>query len=347
MWIVENYGIICVIMRNPLSTSNQNFPGAGTFLTSLRLFVKENFLRSRKAQSYYTKYLKLKNAQIIHKTCLDVYDYGIMCVILRNSLSTFNQYFPGAGTFLTSLRLFVEKIFFEISQSSIWLYKIPKTQNRSNNTQNMSKCLWLWHNVRDSEKSTFHLQSVFSRSWNFSDKSQIVCRENIFEISQSSIWLYKSMKSRNAKQNERNTWNRDNNGIMWAILINSLLISNQYFLELELLWQVSDVLSRKIFLRSRTAQYDYTTICKSRKIEKCLQIVCKWWYLVMNSAILRNSFFTSNQCAPGAGTSLTSLRWFVKEKFSEISQSSTWLYQNMQKLKKLRNVYNLRVNGDI
>ena len=202
-----------------------------------------------------------------------------MCVILRNPLSTSNQYFPGAGTFLTSLRLFVEKIFFEISQSS--------------------------------------------------------------------IWLYKSMKSRNAKQNERNTWNRDNNGIMWAILINSLLISNQYFLELELLWQVSDVLSRKIFLRSRTAQYDYTTICKSRKIEKCLQIVCKWWYLVMNSAILRNSFFTSNQCAPGAGTSLTSLRWFVKEKFSEISQSSTWLYQNMQKLKKLRNVYNLRVNGDI
>ena len=135
--------------------------------------------------------------------------------------------------------------------------------------------------------------------------------------------------------------------MMWAILIKSLLISNQYFLELELLWQVSDVLSRKIFLRSRTAQYDYTTICKSRKIEKCLQIVCKWWYLVMNSAILRNSFFTSNQCAPGAGTSLTSLRWFVKEKFSEISQSSTWLYQNMQKLKKLRNVYSLHENGDI
>ena len=110
-----------------------------------------------------------------------------------------------------------------------------------------------------------------------------------------------------------------------------------FFLELELFWQVSDGLSKKIFLRSRRAQYDYTKICKIRKtLKNVYKTVWKWWYLVINLVILRNSFFTSNQCSPGAGTFLTSLRWFVKENFSEISQSSIWLYQNMQKLKTLR-----------
>ena len=59
----RKYGIICVILRNPVSTSHQYFPGAGTFLVSPRLFVKEIFLRSRKAQSDYTKSLKVKKPE--------------------------------------------------------------------------------------------------------------------------------------------------------------------------------------------------------------------------------------------------------------------------------------------
>jgi len=108
-------------------------------------------------------------------------------------------------------------------------------------------------------------------------------------------------------------------------------------------WNFSDksqmVCQRKIFWDLAELNIIIPKYAKVKKAEKCIQFTWKWRHLVINSAILRNSLFTSNQCSLGAGTSLTSLRWFVKEKLSEISQSSTWLYQNMQKLQKLRNVY--------
>jgi len=42
----------------------------------------------------------------------------------------------------------------------------------------------------------------------------------------------------------------------------------------------------------------------------------------------------------GAYIFLTSLRLFVKEKFSQISQSLSWLYKKHKSLKKLESVYN-------
>jgi len=64
-------------------------------------------------------YAKVKNPMKMYINLKIDENYGRIYVILRNPFSTSNQFFPGAGTFLTSLRLFVEKIFFEISQSSI------------------------------------------------------------------------------------------------------------------------------------------------------------------------------------------------------------------------------------
>ena len=94
-----------------------------------------------------------------------------------NPLFTSNQYFPGAGTSLTSLGLFVKEIFFEISQSSIWLYKNVRKKSKTMKWYiNHVNCRNLWHNLCDFEKSTFHLQSVFSWSWKFSDKPRFVCQ---------------------------------------------------------------------------------------------------------------------------------------------------------------------------
>jgi len=88
------------------------FLGAGTFLTSLRLFVKKFFLRSRRAHCDFTKNTKFyKYLKFISK----LYQFYHISSVLR---WFWEFYIPpqicrslGAGTILTSLRLFVKKNF--------------------------------------------------------------------------------------------------------------------------------------------------------------------------------------------------------------------------------------------
>ena len=80
---------------------------------------------------------------------------------------------------------------------------------------------------------------------------------------------------------------------------------------------------------------------KVEKHRKCIQITRKSWYLVIKSVILRNSLFTSNQCSPRAGTFLTNLRLFVKEKLFEICRAQS----DCTKSRKFKNTSNIAQNA--
>jgi len=88
------------------------FPGAGTLLTNLRLFVKKIFLRSRRAQCDNTRKHKIMKILKNHTKC-------VIFALFEAFLWWFWEFyipsqicrFLGAGTFLTNLRLFVKKNF--------------------------------------------------------------------------------------------------------------------------------------------------------------------------------------------------------------------------------------------
>jgi len=104
-------------------------------------------------------------------------------------------------------------------------------------------------------------------SWNFSDKSQIVCQENIFEISQSSIWLYKKSCEILMILSQI--------GRFW---VNTLFTSHQYFPGAGTFLTSLRLFVKKIFLRSRKAQSDYTKSPKSRKTQNYTQNRVKYWW---------------------------------------------------------------------
>ena len=248
------------------------FPAAGTFLTILRLFVKKIFLRSRKAQSDYTKSPKSRKIPKRTKNRVNIDNSVTNWAIWVNTLFTSHQYFPGAGTFLTSLRLFVEKIFLRSRRARSDYTKSLKSQESNKLCMNhvffdnsAINCLIL-------SKFTFRLSSVFSWSWNFSDKSQIVCRENICEISQSSIWLYKmSKKSKTLKT----AYNSCKMSIIMPVFgwfwVNPLFTSHLYFPEAGTSLTSLGWFVKKIFLRSHRAQSDYTKSLKTQKPQKFIQ----------------------------------------------------------------------------
>ena len=115
-------------------------------------------------------------------------------------------------------------------------------------------------------------------SWNFSDKSQIVCQENIFEISQSSIWLYKkSLKSKNPEMHTKSCKYRQFCHKIGRFWVNTLFSSHQYFPGAGTLLTSLRLFVEKIFLRSRRARSDYTKSLKSQKPYKlCINRVNFW-----------------------------------------------------------------------
>ena len=111
---------------------------AGIFLTSLRLFVKKIFLGSRRAHCDCTKYAKFIKSAKIHK----IYEkYRLYCQENRQFWQIWFSpqicRFLGAGTSLTSLRLFVKKIFLGSRRAHCDCTKHAKIINQS-------KCTQIW-----------------------------------------------------------------------------------------------------------------------------------------------------------------------------------------------------------
>ena len=132
-----------------------------------------------------------KPYEIVYKSCKMLKLWHNLCDFEKFTFHL-QSVFSWSWNFSDKSQIVCQGNFFDISQSSIWLYKMyAKVKNPMKWCINRVNCWELWHNICDFEKSTFHLQSVFSWSWNFSDKSQIVCQGKFCEISQSSIWLYK------------------------------------------------------------------------------------------------------------------------------------------------------------
>jgi len=107
-------------------------------------------------------------------------------------------HFPPPISIFLELELFWQvsdclsrKIFWDLAELNLIIQIVCKSQKHYKIVYKSCGMLKIWHNLCDFEKSTFHLKSVLSWSWNFSDMSQIVCQGKSFEISQSSIWLYK------------------------------------------------------------------------------------------------------------------------------------------------------------
>jgi len=161
------------------------------------------------------------------------------------------------------------KNFWDLAKLNLIIQNVCKSQKPYEMVYKSSKMLKIWHNLCDFEKSSFHLQSVFPRSWNFSDKSQIVCQGKFFEISQSSIWLYKMYaKAKNLMKwyiNQVKCWKY---GIICVILRNPVSTSNQYFPGAGTFLVSPRLFVKEKFLRSRKAQSDYT---------KCMQKLKTIW----------------------------------------------------------------------
>jgi len=244
-----------MILRNPLRPPVLHIHCSWNFSDKSQIVCQENIFEISQSSIWLYK----KSCEIL----MILSQIGRFWV---NTLFTSHQYFPGAGTFLTSLRLFVKKIFLRSRKAQSDYTKSPKSRKTQNYTQNRVKYWWFCHKFAILSQYTFHLPSVFSWSWNFSDKSQIVCRENIFEISQSSIWLHKNSKKSKTLQTMYKSCKfsiiLSRMGRFW---LNTLFTSHQYFPGAGTFPTSLRLFVEKIFSRSRRARSDYTKSLKSQK----------------------------------------------------------------------------------
>ena len=153
-------------------------------------------MRSAELNLIVQKVENSKTLQMLPRMHPSVLNYTTILVILINSLFTSNQYISSSWNFSNKSQIGCQrKFFWDLAELNMIIQKHAKVEKHW-------KCIqitWkLWYLVIKSViliNSPFTSNKYISWSWNFSNKSQIVCQgKNLWDL-QSFIWLYKKLKT--------------------------------------------------------------------------------------------------------------------------------------------------------
>jgi len=123
------------------SGSSREFLQARKLLTSLRLFVKKKFSRSRRASPAYTQISKCQKYEDVFVICSKYRIYQVICWYCEFLyFAGSSREFIRARKYLTNLRLFVKKIFSRSRRASLAYTQISKCQKYEDVFIIYSKC---------------------------------------------------------------------------------------------------------------------------------------------------------------------------------------------------------------
>jgi len=117
------------------------FLGAGNFLANLRLFVREIFLRSRRAHRDCSKNTKVWKSHKIHINAIYTYKIPLNSSVLRNPLSSSYLYISWSWKFSGKSQIVCQRNFSEISQSPSCLYEKHKSLKTPESVHNKYECV--------------------------------------------------------------------------------------------------------------------------------------------------------------------------------------------------------------